>query len=1027
MSDPTKSDARDSDRYKCPIAGAQQTFPSYEKYLKRWRDQCALDKKAQASHIIMRGFSNNEEFSAQIELLEDAKLNADDGFTYLCETMTTLLHEGHSMSKVRRYRQWKTAARQPQESFKQLLTRWLVLYQRVKTDNLFPISAPQAAFELLFAFGFTETQFIAISQKVALDENLTVQKLQNAVSEIVIVPAQAADTKTPSNANFVEPDGTYHVGPYPEADGSNHHAYPDSRYEAPESDYHWDSEHGYLTFQGLAWDEETQHDCHVYYSEYWQEDVMWNPVLHTYLAQDQRRWCLKRTNPPHWEHNCPERKAGKPRRSGKTGGKAKGHGKSSPGKGSYLADTVDGSNHSNAADAYYFKGGKSKGKGESKGKGKGKSKGKPWPYAHRTNFRPYSNHRAYWADPPGVDQATQGNDSGNPPGADDVYDSWANYLVPDFTYMIQPEETFMAVPEDASAAAEDQSANGPDPADEDFEPDWNEADEEARLERALDEAIAAKSARVASPEVQTKGTVLEPWQPSLRHQTDVSDVKPSLSQSRQHAITSRANDQSAVFLQPKPRISRHSVACQTPDAGLPPLERLKPLESETHDESWTYHHVPERERPDDHRPPRHRYLASFHARYVILPSVTILMKIKSILKQFESLDAIVLTGLCPEQCTPGREHADNLIKLLSDNFPGFFYIPGDCCLVMYPKRWTRDPDSPPLVLTNASAEDTPFATAFFFKETDSDKPLPSTFRFGVGTMYASAADNASGKLKEHATPIWLGDLDSGNITNLGTDIKGAHPEFATFASSEALGCATLQGHWYADVLATTDFSAIFQIEQQRGSGGAGKKRRPAPTADLRANSSKVPRSFWTDQNGKRFQWTPPNGEDTAYPLYDANLSVPLEPGEVTYDPGCTAETGSVQAWEKLNTEMIAKYGAGFDIGDSDAQFRVADGSITKALRTYTAAFDIPGKGLFTFAGSALQCGEDPKSHTPILFGNGACKSLGLVMDHDDGTLYSKRLDVSVTCRPTVTGHWAVPIFALMDKAGARLSKNGHVR
>ena len=1027
MSDPTKSDARDSDRYKCPIAGAQQTFPSYEKDLKRWRDQCALDKKAQASHIIMRGFSNNEEFSAQIELLEDAKLNADDGFTYLCETMTTLLHEGHSMSKVRRYRQWKTAARQPQESFKQLLTRWLVLYQRVKTDNLFPISAPQAAFELLFAFGFTETQFIAISQKVALDENLTVQKLQNAVSEIVIVPAQAADTKTPSNANFVEPHGTYHVGPYPEADGSNHHAYPDSRYEAPESDYHWDSEHGYLTFQGLAWDEETQHDCHVYYSEYWQEDVMWNPVLHTYLAQDQCRWCLKRTNPPHWEHNCPERKAGKPRRSGKTGGKAKGHGKSSPGKGSYLADTVDGSNHSNAADAYYFKGGKSKGKGESKGKGKGKSKGKPWPYAHRTNFRPYSNHRAYWADPPGVDQATQGNDSGNPPGADDVYDSWANYLVPDFTYMIQPEETFMAVPEDASAAAEDQSANGPDPADEDFEPDWNEADEEARLERALDEAIAAKSARVASPEVQTKGTVLEPWQPSLRHQTDVSDVKPSLSQSRQHAITSRANDQSVVFLQPKPRISRHSVACQTPDAGLPPLERLKPLESETHDESWTYHHVPERERPDDHRPPRHRYLASFHARYVILPSVTILMKIKSILKQFESLDAIVLTGLCPEQCTPGREHADNLIKLLSDNFPGFFYIPGDCCLVMYPKRWTRDPDSPPLVLTNASAEDTPFATAFFFKETDSDKPLPSTFRFGVGTMYASAADNASGKLKEHATPIWLGDLDSGNITNLGTDIKAAHPEFATFASSEALGCATLQGHWYADVLATTDFSAIFQIEQQRGSGGAGKKRRPAPTADLRANSSKVPRSFWTDQNGKRFQWTPPNGEDTAYPLYDANLSVPLEPGEVTYDPGCTAETGSVQAWEKLNTEMIAKYGAGFDIGDSDAQFRVADGSITKALRTYTAAFDIPGKGLFTFAGSALQCGEDPKSHTPILFGNGACKSLGLVMDHDDGTLYSKRLDVSVTCRPTVTGHWAVPIFALMDKAGARLSKNGHVR
>ena len=727
----------------------------------------------------------------------------------------------------------------------------------------------------------------------------------------------------------------------------------------------------------------------------------------------------------------------------------------------------DGSNQPGTDDALFSNNGKSKaksaGKGHSKGYGNryGKGKSKGFSYAPRSTFRPYYNNRSYYSEP--IQSAPENPDNAAANATENEYlGSWANYVVPQFTYM--------AVPVDASEAADDQSANGPDPVDEDFQPDWSEAAEtavvdaspaeeqaleqpkelseveqaeralisvlEARTaeEKAIDEAIAAKAAArtaeaacLASPEVQTQGKVPDTWQPSLRHQTDVSDVKPSLPQSRQHAITSRANDQSVVFLQPKPRISRHSVACQTPDAGLPPLERLKPLESETHDESWTYHHVPERERPDDHRPPRHRYLASFHARYVILPSVTILMKIKSILKQFESLDAIVLTGLCPEQCTPGREHADNLIKLLSDNFPGFFYIPGDCCLVMYPKRWTRDPDSPPLVLTNASAEDTPFATAFFFKETDSDKPLPSTFRFGVGTMYASAADNASGQLKEHATPIWLGDLDSGNITNLGTDIKAAHPEFATFASSEALGCATLQGHWYADVLATTDFSAIFQIEQQRGSGGAGKKRRPAPTADLRANSSKVPRSFWTDQNGKRFQWTPPNGEDTAYPLYDANLSVPLEPGEVTYDPGCTAETGSVQAWEKLNTEMIAKYGAGFDIGDSDAQFRVADGSITKALRTYTAAFDIPGKGLFTFAGSALQCGEDPKSHTPILFGNGACKSLGLVMDHDDGTLYSKRLDVSVTCRPTVTGHWAVPIFALMDKAGARLSKNGHVR
>ena len=114
----------------------------------------------------MRGISNNEEFIAQIELLEDDKLNADDGYTYLCEAMTALLHEDHSISRVCRYQQWKNVQRKSNESFKQVLTRWMVFYQRVKTDELFEISAPQAAYELLFAFGFTENQFVTISQKV---------------------------------------------------------------------------------------------------------------------------------------------------------------------------------------------------------------------------------------------------------------------------------------------------------------------------------------------------------------------------------------------------------------------------------------------------------------------------------------------------------------------------------------------------------------------------------------------------------------------------------------------------------------------------------------------------------------------------------------------------------------------------------------------------------------------------------------------------------------------------------------------
>ena len=71
----------------------------------------------------------------------------------------------------------------------------------------------------------------------------------------------------------------------------------------------------------------------------------------------------------------------------------------------------------------------------------------------------------------------------------------------------------------------------------------------------------------------------------------------------------------------------------------------------------------------------------------------------------------------------------------------------------------------------------------------------------------------------------------------------------------------------------------------------------------------------------------------AYPLYNALLSVPLNPGEVVYDPGCTAETGSQEAWEGLNLAMQERYGEGFFTEASQAKFCVADGNIATAMKT----------------------------------------------------------------------------------------------
>ena len=153
----------------------------------------------------------------------------------------------------------------------------------------------------------------------------------------------------------------------------------------------------------------------------------------------------------------------------------------------------------------------------------------------------------------------------------------------------------------------------------------------------------------------------------------------------------------------------------------------------------------------------------------------------------------------------------------------------------------------------------------------------------------------------------------------------------------------------------------------------------------------------------------------------------LEEGEVVHDPGCTAETGSKEAWEGLDLAIQTRYGTGFATEDSAAKFCVANGAVSTALKSYSAAFEIPDKGIFVLAGSALPRGDDPKRHTPILLSNPTCEALDVVSDHTTGDLYSKRLDVTVRCRKTLTGHWALPNFDLLDRATTVISKNMHPR
>ena len=143
--------------------------------------------------------------------------------------------------------------------------------------------------------------------------------------------------------------------------------------------------------------------------------------------------------------------------------------------------------------------------------------------------------------------------------------------------------------------------------------------------------------------------------------------------------------------------------------------------------------------------------------------------------------------------------------------------------------WQPDPEHPPIVVTNK--DDVALATLFTFQENlekqirpKPEKATPATFRFAVGTMTHDDDNLVENQMLQHSTYVWLGDLDdSGEDPR--PSIQHHHPTFHSFGATVDIGLATLRNHLFAEVSAETSCSAIFHIEQQRGTTGAKKRIR----------------------------------------------------------------------------------------------------------------------------------------------------------------------------------------------------------
>ena len=412
----TSADFRESDSRKCPIAGASQSWSSYKKDLDFWRIQCSLEKSTVAAHIVNRGFARNPKFMSFKPLLEPEELGKEDGYKYLVKTMDDMTKDADPLLKTMRYEEWARASRNPNESVADYLTRWTISYNRARSEGLFPISEAQAAYSLYLSFGFTEDQMRSLANAFILDDKLTVQMVRDAVEKFQIVPkaaAQLSKSKQKSHALAAMPESA-----------SDYDAW-DSTYDAWDF---WDQEHGWLSFSDWQFDEQTSETVPVFWSENWEDYVVESEF--GFLSANQCRNC---GGFGHWAKNCPKNKGSK-NKGGKTFG-GKGFGKAPKGKSYYLEDkqASETDSYSGEADAYFGKG-KSKSwkpKGGKTWKPKGASKGKG---AARSGFQPFRSFRSYYGqeseDPKPPETSPTKQDS-----EDAVLESWANYVVPEFSFM----------------------------------------------------------------------------------------------------------------------------------------------------------------------------------------------------------------------------------------------------------------------------------------------------------------------------------------------------------------------------------------------------------------------------------------------------------------------------------------------------------------------------------------------------------------------------------------------------------------
>ena len=186
------TDFLDSDGRRCPVAGSNQTWRSYERDLKVWILQSTLEKRAIAAHVLTRGFARNPAFLRFKPLLDLTSLGTEDGFTYLCTEMAKHTQQQDPLLQLTRFFEWLELKRNRGEPIDVFITKWTVVHNHVQAEKFVPIQPMFAALVLFLACQFTKEELSQITTQLTIDSTLTVEKVVSAITKTQIVPNTAA-------------------------------------------------------------------------------------------------------------------------------------------------------------------------------------------------------------------------------------------------------------------------------------------------------------------------------------------------------------------------------------------------------------------------------------------------------------------------------------------------------------------------------------------------------------------------------------------------------------------------------------------------------------------------------------------------------------------------------------------------------------------------------------------------------------------------------------------------------------------